>query len=79
MPNHITNQITFGADSESLPAFHEMLEFVRAEGRFLGSMDFNKLIPMPESLNITSGSDTVKGLKPSKISSVYLMARSRRI
>lgn len=64
MPNEITNEITFGTDSASLSAFQKMLTEVRAEDGPLGSIDFNKLIPMPETLNIESGSRTDKGLRP---------------
>ena len=46
MPNHITNQITFGSDSASLAAFQKMLRDMRMEGQLLGSIDFNKLLPM---------------------------------
>lgn len=63
MPNHITNEIAFGTDSASLAAFQRMLAEVRAEDGPLGSIDFNKLIPMPEELNIESGSRTEKGLR----------------
>ena len=28
------------------------MEFLRADGQDYGSVDFNKLVPMPESLNI---------------------------
>jgi len=63
MPNHITNQITFGTDSDSLAAFQKMLHDVKVDGAPLGSFDFNKLIPMPESLNIESGSRTDAGLR----------------
>jgi len=63
MPNHITNLITFGADSDSLAAFQRMLHDMREEDQPLGSFDFNKLIPMPESLNIEAGSRTDAGLK----------------
>lgn len=48
MPNHITNKITFYSDNAA-----EILAFMKnGESDF----DFNKLIPMPESLNIESGS-----------------------
>ena len=47
MPNHVTNQLTFGPDAASLAAFHKMLEDVRETGKPLGTFDFNKLIPMP--------------------------------
>lgn len=32
MPNHITNQITFGTDSDSLAAFQKMLHDVKVDG-----------------------------------------------
>ncbi len=63
MPNHITNLITFGTDSDSLSAFQKMLHDMREDGEPLGSFDFNKLIPMPESLNIEEGTRTEQGLK----------------
>lgn len=63
MPNHVTNLITFGTDSGSLAAFQKMLHDMRADGGPLGSFDFNKLIPMPESLNIEASSRTDSGLK----------------
>lgn len=63
MPNHITNEITFGTDSAALAAFQKMLAEMQADDGFLGSIDFNKLIPMPESMNIEAGSRTDKGLK----------------
>lgn len=63
MPNHVTNQITFGADSASLAAFQHMLHELQAEGQPLGSIDFNKLIPMPPELKIECGYRTDAGLK----------------
>lgn len=63
MPNHITNQLTFGSDTDSLAAFHKMLEEVRETGKPLGTFDFNKIIPMPESLNIERSPLTDEGLK----------------
>lgn len=63
MPNHITNQITFGSDSAALTAFQRMLHDMRMEGQPLGSFDFNKLLPMPGELNIECGSRTDAGLK----------------
>lgn len=61
--NTVINHITFGTDDASLAAFHFMLHQVRAEGQPLGSIDFNKLIPMPEELNMKSGFLTHQGLK----------------
>lgn len=63
MPNHITNQITFGSDSKALSEFHKMLQFIKADDSFLGSVDFNKLIPMPQELAVESGSRGNQGLK----------------
>ena len=63
MPNHITNQITFGSDSTALAAFQQMAQDMRMEGEPLGSFDFNKLLPMPKELNMEAGSRTDQGLK----------------
>ena len=63
MPNNITNQITFGSDSASLAAFRKMLHDVRMKGQPLGSIDFNKLLPMPKELNMEAGARTDRGLK----------------
>jgi hypothetical protein len=63
MPNNITNQITFGADSAAQAAFQRMLHEVRMKGQPLGSFDFNKLLPMPKELDIEAGSRTERGLK----------------
>lgn len=63
MPNHITNTISFGTDSKSLSKFQEMLEYVKDDNSFLGSIDFNKLIPMPPSLLIEAGSRGNDGLE----------------
>ncbi len=63
MPNNVTNQITFGPDDASRAAFQHMLHELQADGEPLGSIDFNKLIPMPQELNIECGSRTDKGIK----------------
>lgn len=60
MPNHITNILTFSCSKEK---FKEIAEFVRKDDWFLGSVDFNKLIPMPDSLNIECGSRGEEGFK----------------
>lgn len=46
MPNHITNLISFGDQSEQVVAFHQMLRELRQENGVCGSIDFNKLIPL---------------------------------
>ena len=59
MPNHITNILTFEGDSEQVYA---MLDKIKSDELGLGSIDFNKIIPMPESLNIEAGSRTDEAL-----------------
>ena len=48
MPNYVTNIITFGTDPGAKAAFRRMLDTVRADGKGLGSISFEKLLPMPE-------------------------------
>ena len=59
MPNHITNILKFEGDSEQV---HAMLDQIKNEELGIGSIDFNKIIPMPESLNIEAGSRTDEAL-----------------
>lgn len=63
MPNNITNQITFGTETATQAAFQRMLHEVRMEGQPLGSIDFNKLLPMPRELDMEAGTRTDRGLK----------------
>lgn len=54
MPNHITNIIEFDC---SYDRFVEIATFLKGDAaKPLGEVDFNTLIPMPESLNIEAGS-----------------------
>ena len=48
MPNIVTNFVTFGTDEKSRAAFRRMLDAVRKDGEELGSITFEKIIPMPE-------------------------------
>lgn len=50
MPNYVTNIITFGTDDGAKAAFRNMLNTVRADGKELGSISFEKLLPMPEDV-----------------------------
>lgn len=60
MPNHVTNRIEiFGEKSE----IDRLLEAVKNDEFGLGTIDFNKIIPMPEGLEIECGSRTDRGLK----------------
>lgn len=60
MPNHVRNILKFTGDYSEIK---NMLEMIQQDDFGIGSIDFNKLIPMPDSLRITSGSDTIKGYK----------------
>ena len=63
MPNHVTNRIKFSGEPERIRA---IMEEIKNDEIGLGSVDFNKIISMPESLDITAGSVTDKGLKAYK-------------
>ena len=60
MPNHVTNVVTFRGDQERV---YEALKRIQKDGEEIGTIDFNKIIPMPESLDIEAGSRTDAGLK----------------
>ena len=63
MPNHIINEVRLSCDGKRL---EEILNAIQrdptdppeAAREGYGTIDFNKLIPMPEELNIESGSAT---------------------
>lgn len=60
MPNHITNIIKLEGDRLHI---QKLLEAIYIEEYGLGTVDFNKVIPMPESLDIESGSATKRAMK----------------
>ena len=60
MPNHVLNLLSFQGDPE---AIERMKQEIQNEEDGPGSIDFNKLIPMPKELNIESGSRTTEGIK----------------
>lgn len=66
MPNHVRNTIHFDCSDERL---REILTAIQCDNDGehaqygIGTVDFNKIIPMPPSLNITAGSTTDRGLK----------------
>ena len=60
MPNHVRNIIVIEADKAKIT---EILDAIKNDEKGIGSIDFNKLIPMPETLNIECGSSTRKGLE----------------
>lgn len=63
MPNHIENIIALNGDEKVIK---EMLKAIQNDDYGLGTVDFNKIIPMPDSLHIESGSRTDRGLKQYK-------------
>lgn len=48
MPNHVTNKIEFSGTQENI---NKVLELIKGEEE----IDFDKIIPMPKSLHLTSG------------------------
>ena len=63
MPNHVTNIIEIKGDPARIKS---LFEAVKNDEYGLGSIDFNKLIPMPSELGIEEGSMTTRGLKAYK-------------
>ena len=59
MPNWVQNNIKFSGDTAEIK---KMLEAIKNDEISFGSIDFNKIIPMQESLNIECGSITNKGI-----------------
>ncbi len=68
MPNHLMSKLHFLGEQKRI---EELLESIKGEETLF---DFNKVLPMPESLNIEAGSRTDNGLKAYKdFISVYTM------
>lgn len=63
MPNYVKNIITVEGDKSNIL---KMLNNVKYDDNRFGLLDFNKIIPMPKSLDIESGSLTDIGLKEYK-------------
>ena len=73
MPNHVTNILTFSGDPESI---WKMLDAIKNDEDGYGSINFNKIIPMPPELNIESGSRTTDGLKAySAFAEIYALGQ----
>ena len=60
MPTQVDNIVTLSGDEQEI---RRMLERIKSDELGVGTVDFNKIIPMPESLNIEAGSRTDRGLK----------------
>ena len=59
MPNYVRNNLSFKGSRERV---REILEFIKREDG-AGCIDFNKIVPMPEELNIDEGSNTSQGIE----------------
>lgn len=76
MPNHVANYITIKGDEQRI---HEMLESIKNDEFGLGTVDFNKILPMPESLKIVSVFKAKNGLKAYQdFIKVYTLANTRK-
>ena len=60
MPNHVENHIEFNGDKQQIDA---MINKIKSDKYGIGTIDFKKIISMPETLNIEAGSRTDHGLK----------------
>lgn len=61
MPNHVTNILKFVGPQEDIQDLFNRIQGVDDEGH-KREIDFNKIIPMPQSLMITSGSMVDRGI-----------------
>ena len=59
MPNHVTNKIKLIGDQARIDA---LLDAVKYDDGERGTLDFNKLIPMPSQLNMTAGSEEMHSI-----------------
>ena len=74
MPNHVENHIEFNGDKQQIDA---MLKKIGSDKYGIGTIDFKKIISMPETLNIEAGSRTDHGLKAYReFIEVYTAGRS---
>lgn len=62
MPNHVTNILIIGGTREECDPIKAAISSVDEDGAPM-IIDFNKIIPCPSSLNITSGTSTDLGVK----------------
>lgn len=61
MPNHVKNILTFSGDEKRIEILRSTIKGKFEDGTD-SQIDFNNIIPRPESLNITSGSSTDYGI-----------------
>lgn len=61
MPNHVTNILTITGPEELVAKIKSEIAGTYDDGEVM-HIDFNKIIPRPDTLNITSGSSTSNGI-----------------
>ncbi|GIV43868.1 MAG: hypothetical protein KatS3mg035_0991 [Bacteroidia bacterium] len=61
MPNHVTNILTFKGKEKEIKKLRNAIKGKFSDGEEM-FIDFNKIIPRPKSLDITSGSSTDYGV-----------------
>jgi len=61
MPNHVRNILSFSGDDKEIEKLRNTIKGKFDDGSEM-QIDFNKIIPRPESLNITAGSSTDYGI-----------------
>lgn len=61
MPNHVTNILKFVGPQDDIDILRARIKSVDEQG-YKTAIDFNKIIPMPQTLNITSGSLVDRGI-----------------
>ena len=64
MSARITNRLLFVGNAERI---NELFEDIKSDKDGIGTLDFNKLIPMPEELNIECSSAADRGLAQYKV------------
>jgi len=65
MPNHVINRLEFDCKPEKLKEILSSICYdddVEVETTGIGTIDFNKIVPMPKSLDIESGSNTDRSI-----------------
>ena len=71
MPNHVQNRVRLTGEQSRID---ELMRTVQNDEEGLGSIDFNKIIPMPKELDIENSSRTEQGFKAySDFISVYIL------
>lgn len=60
MPNHVTNILEFRGNPEDIK---RLMYEIKADEYGIGTIDFEKIIPKPKSLDIVCGSETTKAIE----------------